>query len=82
MASNNSGAKKKFSFKGMLKGIGAFFKNIFGEIKRITWPNWNKTVTNTVIVIVFSLVVGIFIWVFDFGFGWIVDRLIDLAAGK
>lgn len=80
MAGKAKEANKKFSFVGMLKSIGAFFKNIVGEIKRITWPNWNKTVKNTVIVIACCLVIGVFVWVFDFGFDKLVNYLIGLAS--
>ncbi len=69
--------KKKFSLGKVFKSIGGFFRGIVGEIRKISWPTLKATLKDTVIVIVACLIIGAFIWAFDFGF----DRLITWFMG-
>jgi preprotein translocase subunit SecE len=36
------------------------------ELKKVQWPTRKQTINNTLIVIACVLVVGVFIWLFDF----------------
>ena len=60
------------------RAISRFFKNMIGEIKKITWPNKPTVIKNTILVIALVLVVGAFIWIADFALsnivGWILGR--------
>ena len=49
-----------------------FFKEVKGELKKVTWPSFKQVRNNTLIVIISVLIIGAFIWIFDalFGFGW------------
>ena len=49
------------------KGIAKFFKDLKGENKKIVWPNAKTVLKNTGIVLVVVLIVGVPIWLFDFG---------------
>lgn len=42
-----------------------FFRDLFSETKKITWPSGKSVFNNTVVVIVCVLVIGAFIWLFD-----------------
>ena len=54
--------------------IGKWLKEMKVELKKVQWPTRKQTVNNTLIVIACVVVVGIFIWIFDF----IANSAIDL----
>ena len=58
-------AKKKGRFLN-------FFKDVKGELKKVTWPSFKQVRNNTLIVIICVLIIGAFIWLLDFAFakGW------------
>ncbi len=49
------------------------------EIKKIVWPGPHDVVKNTLVVIAVCALVGVFIWVTDFGLSWLI-RLVTGAA--
>ena len=51
---------------GFFARIGKWFKEMKSELKKVQWPTKKQTVNNTVIVIACVLVIGAFIWLFDF----------------
>ena len=52
-------AKKK-------KDRGLWFREMKSELKKVVWPDKQTVVKNTGTVLMFSLLVGVCIWVFDF----------------
>jgi preprotein translocase subunit SecE len=46
------------------------------ELSKVTWPSWAETKQNTLIVIVFSLVVSGIIASFDLFWKWLTDLLL------
>jgi len=52
----------------VLKRIRRFIDESWSELKKVTWPTREQTVNLTFLVFLVSLVVGIFISVFDFVF--------------
>ena len=57
-------------------GIGQWFHDMKGEMKKIVWPTKEATVKNTGIVIGMCACVGVFLWVFDFAASTIITTLI------
>ena len=51
---------------GFFARIGKWFKDMKSELKKVQWPSKKQTVNNTLVVIACVIVVGIFIWLFDF----------------
>ncbi len=45
-----------------------WFKEMKAELKRVVWPSFKKVRQNTLIVIIFVLVVGAVIWALDWLF--------------
>ena len=43
-----------------------WLKDLKGELKKVTWPSLKDTVKNVGVVIVCVILVGIFIWAFDY----------------
>lgn len=58
--------------------IVAFFRDYKSEVKKIVWPGFKDVVKNTVIVLIMCLLIGIIIWVLDFGLGNLIDFLLNI----
>ena len=43
-----------------------YFRELKSELKKVVWPTPKQVLKNTLIVIACILVVGAFIWLFDF----------------
>ncbi len=60
------------------KRIVKFLKDYKSEFKKIVWPNFRTVMKNTLIVFIMCAVVGIFIWLVDFG----LDSLLKLIYNR
>lgn len=49
----------------IFKRIGRFFKDVKAELKKVTWPTKNQAVKNTVVVLIFLIVIGLFVFLID-----------------
>jgi preprotein translocase subunit SecE len=56
----------------MFKKIQQFFKDVNKELHNIVWPTRDDLREGTLIVVVFSVILGIFIWIVDNIFAQIV----------
>ena len=74
-------AKKKKKDAGKLSRIRKWFKDLKGELKKVTWPSAKSVLKNVGIVIMCVLVVGIFIWAFDWLARAVIDALLQLFVG-
>ena len=63
-------------FKNLPKRISKPFKNMYYELKKVTWPSKEKLITYSVIVLVFMLFMGIVIGLLDMGASALVRLLI------
>jgi preprotein translocase subunit SecE len=43
-------------------------------VHNVTWPTWKELQSNTIIVVVASVIISLFIFVMDFGFGITGDK--------
>ena len=55
-----------------------WFKDLKGELKKVTWPSAKDTLKNVAVVIVCVLIVGVMIWVFDWVVKMVVEALLNL----
>ena len=60
-------AKKKDGKPGFFKRIGMKIKDVFSELKRVTWPTFPKVVKKTGVVLVVVLLFLVIITAFDTG---------------
>lgn len=60
------------------KSIGKFVREYRSEIKKISWPSAKDTTKNALITLAAILIVGIFIWILDYG----LSSLRDVAIKK
>ncbi len=48
--------------------ITNWFVDVKAELKRVVWPSFKKVKQNTIIVLLFVLIVGAVIWILDWLF--------------
>lgn len=58
-----------------LEKIKRFLKEVVAELRKVTWPTKDELVGSTIVVIVVSLVVAIFIGIVDRILGYGVQAL-------
>ncbi len=57
--------------------IKDWFIDMKAELKRVVWPSFKKIKTNTLIVLIFVLIIGVIIWILDWLFGLGMAALIN-----
>jgi len=70
-------AKKKNWFARAFGAIARYFRELRSELKKVVWPTPQQVLKNTLIVVACVLVVGVFIWLFDFLAGTGISALIN-----
>jgi preprotein translocase subunit SecE len=73
--------KKENWFKRAIGAIGRYFRELRSELKKVVWPTPQQVAKNTLIVAACVLVIGAFIWVFDFVAQVGIDALISAFHG-
>ena len=69
--------KKQNWFKRTLGAICRYFRELKSELKKVVWSTPKQVVKNTLIVIACVLVVGVFVWLFDFVANFGITKLIE-----
>ncbi len=57
--------------------IANYFKEVKSELKKVVWPTFAKVRQNTIIVIIYVLIVGLVIWGLDMLFTWGMSLFIN-----
>ena len=70
--------KKENWFKRTWHKTCKYFRELRSELKKVVWPTYHQVLKNAAIVIGCVIVVGIFIWVFDFVAQFGIDALISV----
>ena len=63
-------------FKNLPQRIAKPFRNMFYELKKVTWPSKQKLIAYSIIVLVFMLFMGVVIGLLDMGASALVRMLI------
>ena len=74
--------KKENWFKRTWGKVKKYFRELRSELKKVVWPTMQQVLKNALIVAGCVLVVGAFIWLFDFVAGIGIDGLISLCTNK
>ena len=69
--------KKENWFKRTWGAVCRYFRELKSELKKVVWSTPQQVLKNTLIVIACVLVVGVFIWLFDFVASVSINGLID-----
>ena len=70
--------KKENWFVSTWGAITKYFRELRSELKKVVWPTSAQVLKNTAIVVGCVIVVGIFIWLFDFVAQIGIDALISV----
>ena len=73
--------KKENWFKRTWGGIRRYFRELRSELKKVVWPTPKQVGKNSLVVAACVLVVGVFIWVFDFVAQFGINGLISAIKG-
>ena len=60
-------AKKKDGKPGFFKRMGQKLKDVFSELKKVSWPSFSKVVKQTGVVLMVVVIFLVVIAAFDFG---------------
>jgi preprotein translocase subunit SecE len=58
---------------GQLERFRTFVAEVRNELKRVTWPSRKEVYATTVVVILFSMFIGMYLFVLDFGINSVVQ---------
>ena len=64
-------------FVNLVKGIGRKFKEMYFELKKLTWPTKKDMINYSIVVLVFIVIMGVIIGVIDLGAGKLVELLVS-----
>ena len=70
--------KKENWFARTWGKVKKYFRELRSELKKVVWPTAEQVLKNAAIVVGCVIVVGIFIWVFDFVAQFGIDALISV----
>ena len=59
-------AKKANWFSRTFGKVAKYFRELRSELKKVVWPTYQQVLKNTLVVVACVVVVGLFIWLFDF----------------
>ena len=62
-------------FKNLPQKIAKPFKNMYYELKKVTWPSKHKLITYSIIVLLFMLFMGVVIGLLDMGASALIKML-------
>jgi preprotein translocase, SecE subunit, bacterial len=80
MAKNENAEKKSGTKKpNIFKRIGTYFKEVFSETKKLTWPTKKEVINYTIAVIAFVALMAVIMWVLDLAFSSGTKALLDIG---
>jgi preprotein translocase subunit SecE len=71
----------KKSKPGLLTRLSRWWREMKSELKKVQWPGKKQTLNNTWVVLLSVIIVGFFIWAFDFLAKGIINALLALFKG-
>jgi preprotein translocase subunit SecE len=74
-------AKKQNFIVRAWGAICRYFRELRSELKKVVWPTPQQVLKNTLIVLACVLIVGVFVWLFDFVARIGIDALINGVKG-
>ncbi len=74
--------KPKKNRKNVFKVIARFFKDLKGEVKKITWPGAKDVLKGTAITIACIAVIGVAVFLVDLGLTTGIDALRTVAENR
>jgi len=63
-----------------MEKLKTFLRGVRQEIKKVSWPDRKLVTKATISVIIFSLLIGIYLWVLDLAFTRVIHFLLSLRG--
>ena len=64
-----------------MRKIQQYVKESIQELKKVTWPTWEELKGSTLVVMIFSVIMGLYIAGLDVVFSMIVDKIMGRGSG-
>jgi preprotein translocase subunit SecE len=61
--------------------IERYFKEVYKELLKVTWPTWKDLQSSAVLVMVASLIFAVVVFVMDFGFQNVIQGIYSVLLG-
>jgi len=59
-----------------MQRLQQYLKEVVQELKKVTWPTWEELKGSTMVVVFFSVVMGVYVAAIDFGLAKIVEAFL------
>jgi preprotein translocase subunit SecE len=59
-----------------MQRLQQYLKEVVQELKKVTWPTWEELKGSTMVVVFFSIIMGLYVAVVDFGLAKIVEMFV------
>ena len=66
------------SAKDKAKGTRAFIEECVVELQKVTWPDWAQLRSATFVVLVFTMVVSLIIWLMDKSASFVISTIMGI----
>ena len=63
-------------FKEKLEGVKEYFREVYTEAKRVTWPSKKDAIKGTYVVLITVVVASIFLGIVDVGLAKVIQALL------
>ena len=63
-------------FKEKLEGVKEYFREVYMEAKRVTWPSRKDAIKGTYVVLITVVVAAIFLGIVDVGLAKVIQALL------
>ena len=70
--------KVKTKEKPFFARLKSYFIETKSELKKVTWPSKDQMKQNTLVIIVFLILIGLFLFVFDMAFSGLFSLLTNI----
>lgn len=60
------------------KSLWTYAQDSRAELRKVVWPTRTETMQTTLVVAIVVILVGVFLWLLDIGFGWAIRELLAL----
>ena len=60
-----------------MQSFQRYIRDVVAELKKVTWPTWEELKGSTMVVIFFSIIMGFYIAIIDFGLSKLVSTFLE-----
>jgi len=74
----NATAKKEgVTLKTRWDNTVEYIRSVYSELKKVHWPSRTQLIGYTAVVLIAVAVIGVIIWLFDWGLSYLMQLLFD-----